>query len=114
MARGTRSRRPQRRRRKPKHNWTNKTTRASRQKDYFLDQGKANYFKYDMEKILGDAEVEEDHWGSTIATMFAKGIRTGVDDAKDFARSKFEDDELYDEETLEKILKLLDRYGTYR
>jgi hypothetical protein len=113
MARGTRRRRPQPKRRKPKHNWTNKLTRESRQRDKFLDKGKENYFRYDLEDILRAAEVPADQWSGFISTLFAKGTRLGLEEAQEFAEEKREEG-LYDEETHEKVLRLLGNFATWR
>ena len=113
MARGTRKRRPAALPTKPKHNWANKLTRESRQRDRLLDKGQENFFRYDMEDILRGAEVPLERATGYIATLFAKGSRQGVEDAKEFATAKMEEG-LYDENTLKTVLRLIENYSTWR
>jgi hypothetical protein len=98
---------------KPKHNWTNKLTRESRRRDRMLDKGKENYFKYDMEDLLKKSKVPEERRLALAATLFAKGSRGLLQDAKDFAKEKLVEG-MYDEGTYKQILVLLDGYSIWR
>ena len=98
---------------KPKHNWSNKLTRESRRRDRMLDKSKENYFKYDMEDLLKKGKVPEERRASVIATMFAKGSRGTLQDAKDFAEEK-RTEGLLDEATFKSVLNLLEGYSTWR
>jgi hypothetical protein len=88
-------------------------TRESRQRDRFLDKGQENYFRYDMEDLLRAAEVPHEQWGAYISTLFAKGTRQGLEDAKEFAEAKLTEG-LYDDKTHQTIQRLLDNYSTWR
>jgi len=98
---------------KPKHNWVNKNTRASRQRDRMLDKSKENYFKYDMADLLTKAGVPEERRAALAATLFAKGSRGTVQDAKDFAKEKL-DEGILTEPTYRSIINLLEGYSTWR
>lgn len=98
---------------KPKHNWVNKTTRESRQRDRMLDKSKENYFKYDMDDLLKKGGVPDDRRLALAATLFAKGSRGTVQDAKDFAKLKF-DEGVLNEPTYKQVLVLLEGYSTWR
>jgi len=98
---------------KPKHNWVNKLSRDSRQRERMLDKSKENYFKYDMEDLLKKHEVPEERRLSLAATIFAKGSRGTTQDAKDFIKEKLTEGILT--EPLHKaILVLIDGYSTWR
>ncbi len=99
--------------RKPKHNWTNKLNRDSRQRDRLLDKSKENYFKYDMEDLLTKRNVVEERRAALIATIFAKGSRNSIQEAKDFTKEKL-DEGLIDETTFKTILTLIDGYSVWR
>lgn len=98
---------------KPKHNWINKTTRASRQRSRMLDKSKENYFRYDMDELLKRGNVPDERRAALASTLFAKGSRGTTDDAKEFAQEKRAEG-LYDDDTYNGILRLLEGYSTWR
>jgi hypothetical protein len=98
---------------RPKHNWSNKTHRESRQRAKMLDKGRENYFKYDMEEILEASTVPEEKRMSFTATLFAKGSRQDIDTAKDFVDAKTKEG-FIEGDTAKSIVKLIDRYATWR
>ncbi len=116
MGRSRRRRRPPRRRRDPgvpSHNELNRDTRASKQRAKMLDLSKESIFRYDMEDILEEAETPDERIPATIASIWSKASRQGIDDAKDFIRTKREEG-LYDQETETRILRLLSMHTRYR
>lgn len=98
---------------KPKHNWVNKNTRESRQRDRMLDKSKENYFKYDMDDLLKKGGVADERRLALAATLFAKGSRGLLEDAKDFAKEKFEEG-ILTEPVYKQVLVLLEGYSTWR
>lgn len=78
-----------------------------------LDLSKESIFRYDMEDILEKAETPSERIPSTIASIWSKASRQGIDDAKEFIRSKREEG-LYDAETEQRILRLLSNHSRYR
>lgn len=98
---------------KPKHNWINKLSRDSRQRERMLDKSRENYFKYDMEDLLRKSEVPEERRLSLAATIFAKGSRGTTQQAKDYAKEKLTEGVLT-EPLYRQILTLIDGYSTWR
>lgn len=98
---------------KQKHNWINKLSRDSRQRERMLDKSKENYFKYDMEDILSKAEVPEERRASLVATIFAKGSRGTTVEAKDFVKEKLTEGVLT-EPVYKQIINLIEGYSTWR
>lgn len=97
----------------PKHNETNRNTRESRQREKMLDQSKANYFKYEMQDLLNASPVPPELHNSLIQTIWAKGSRTNVQDAKIWLNDKVKEKEV-DAATQQKILATMDKYVTWR
>jgi hypothetical protein len=98
---------------KPKHNWINKLSRDSRQRERMLDKSKENYFKYDMEDLLKKGNVAEERRLSLTATIFAKGSRGTTEDAKVFAKEKLTEG-LLTEPVYKQIINLIDGYSIWR
>ena len=78
-----------------------------------LDQSKANYFKYDLEDMLKLSPVAAEQQASLIQTLWAKGSRTSVQDAKVWLMEKVKE-KVVDAATQQKILNVIDRYSTWR
>ena len=70
-------------------------------------------FRYDLRKILEGAGVDEKVIPSFIATLFSKGSRINLFEAKDYVKDKCEEG-IFDKDTLERILYLLSRYRRWR
>ena len=70
-------------------------------------------FKYDLRKTLEAAKVDPKAVPSFIATLFSKGSRINLFDAKDYINDKLEEG-LLDERTRDRILDLLRRYQRWR
>lgn len=98
---------------KPKHNWINKLSRESRQRERMLDKSKENYFKYDMEDLLKKSNVVEERRLSLAATIFAKGSRGTTEDAKAYAKEKLAEG-VITEPVFKAIIGLIDGYSTWR
>jgi hypothetical protein len=99
--------------RPPKHNQTNRNSRESRQREKMLDQSRANYFKYDLQDILKDSPVAPELHNSLIQTLWAKGSRDSVTEAKVWLNDKVKE-KAVDAGTQQKILGVMDRYSTWR
>lgn len=97
----------------PKHNEANRNSRESRQREKMLDQSKANYFKYDLQDLLKTTAVPAEFHNSLIQTLWAKGSRTDVQDAKVWLMEKVKE-KIVDPVTQQKILAVIDRYSTWR
>jgi hypothetical protein len=97
----------------PKHNEANRNTRESRQRERMLDQSKANYFKYDMQDVLKASPVLPEMQPSLIQTLWAKGSRDSLSEAKVWLMDKVKD-KTVDAGTQQKLLAIIDRYSTWR
>ena len=97
----------------PKHNEANRNSRESRQREKMLDQSKANYFKYDLQDLLKVSPVAAEQHNALIQTLWAKGSRTDVQDAKVWLMEKVKE-KIVDPATQQKILNVIDRYSTWR
>jgi hypothetical protein len=97
----------------PKHNQTNRNTKESRQREKMLDQSKANYFKYDLQDLLKVSPVAPELHNSLIQTLWAKGSRDAVQEAKIWLNDKVKE-KAVDAATQQKILVILDRFSTWR
>lgn len=97
----------------PKHNEANRNTRESRQREKMLDQSKANYFKYDMQDVLKPSPVPVEMQPSLIQTLWAKGSRDSLSEAKVWLMEKVKE-KVVDAPTQQKLLNIMDRYSTWR
>ena len=97
----------------PKHNEANRNTRESRQREKMLDQSKANYFKYDMQDVLKPSAVPVEMQPSLIQTLWAKGSRDSLSEAKVWLMEKVKE-KVVDAPTQQKLLNIMDRYSTWR
>ena len=97
----------------PKHNEANRNSRESRQREKMLDQSKANYFKYEMQDYLKTTAVAPEMQPSLIQTLWAKGSRDSVTEAKVWLNDKVKE-KVVDMPTQQKLLAIIDRYSTWR
>ena len=97
----------------PKHNEANRNSRESRQREKMLDQSKANYFKYEMQDYLKTTTVAPEMQPSLIQTLWAKGSRDSVTEAKVWLNDKVKE-KAVDVATQQKLLAIIDRYSTWR
>lgn len=87
--------------------------RESRTRERMLDQSKANYFKYEMQDFLKTTAVPVDQHLAIIQSLWARGSRQDVGEAKLYLKDKVKDKTI-PAELEAKILGMLDRYGTWR
>lgn len=99
--------------RAPKHNQTNRNSRESKQRERMLDQRRANYFRYDCEDILKPSPVPVEMQSSLIQTLWAKGSRDSLMEAKVWLNDKVKE-KVVDPATQQKLLAIMDRYSTWR
>lgn len=99
--------------RAPKHNQANRNSRESKQRERMLDQRRANYFRYDCEDILKASAVPEEMQNSLIQTLWAKGSRDSLMEAKVWLNDKVKE-KVVDAATQQKILNVMERYSTWR
>ena len=99
--------------RPPKHNQTNRNNRESRQREKMLDQSKANFFRYEMEDFLKGTPVAPEQQSALIQTLWAKGSRDSVVEARVFLNDKVKE-KVVDPATQQKLLAIMDRYTTWR
>lgn len=97
----------------PKHNEANRNSRESRQREKMLDQSKANYFRYEMQDILKASAVAPEMQASLIQTLWAKGSRDSVSEAKVWLMEKVKE-KAVDAPTQQRLLIVVDRYSTWR
>lgn len=99
--------------RAPKHNQANRNSRESKQRERMLDQRRANYFRYDCEDILKQSAVLPEMQSSLIQTLWAKGSRDSLMEAKVWLNDKVKE-KVLDAGTQQKILGVMERYSTWR
>lgn len=78
-----------------------------------LDRSRHMEYKYEVRKLLVDLNVDEEHRSSILGTIWAKGERQTVSDAKDFLISKLSEG-VIDENQLETLNKVVDGYTVRR
>lgn len=82
-------------------------------REKMLDGSRQNYFKYDLQDILKASATPAEHHNSLIQSLWAKGSRTDVEEAKVFLKEKVKEG-LVDAPTETAILRVIDRYSTWR
>lgn len=88
-------------------------TKESTKKQSMLNTHKLAPFKYDMNEILSASRMDPAKASSFLASVIAKASRISTKEAKEFAKTFLEADDLTKEE-YDKICKLLDRYSKFR
>ena len=78
-----------------------------------LDRSRHMEYKYEVRRLLVELNVEEEHRSSLLGTIWAKGERQTVSDAKDFLISKHSEG-VIDEHQLETLNKVVDGYTVRR
>ncbi len=78
-----------------------------------LDQSKANFFRYEMEDFLKGTPVAPEQQSALIQTLWAKGSRDSVVEARVFLNDKVKE-KIVDPATQQKLLAIMDRYTTWR
>jgi hypothetical protein len=78
-----------------------------------LDVRREQHFRYDMRQALSEGNVPADQLNSIYATVFSKGSRISLDEAKDFVQQKTQEGVL-SPQVRDRVLTLVDRYSTWR
>ena len=78
-----------------------------------LDRSRHMEYKYEVRRLLIEMNVDEEHRSSLLGTIWAKGERQTVSDAKDFLISKHSEG-VIDEHQLETLNKVVDGYTVRR
>ncbi len=78
-----------------------------------LDRSRHMEYKYEVRKLLVDINVAEEHRSSILGSVWAKGERQTVADAKEFLSDKF-DEGILDDEQLDAMSKIVDNYTIRR
>ncbi len=90
----------------------NKTREATKRQS-MLNTHKVNPFKYDMNEILRETQMDDAKASSFLATVIAKASRQSTKEAKEFVRTYLDSEDLTKDEH-DRICKLLDKYSKYR
>ena len=78
-----------------------------------LDRSRHMEYKYEVRRLLVELNVDEEHRSSLLGTIWAKGERQTVSDAKDFLLTKHSEG-VIDEHQLETLNKVVDGYTVRR
>lgn len=78
-----------------------------------LNLGKLDYFKYDLNELIDNSDIEDEFRSTFKANLLAKARQRSISDAKEYLESVLEKEEV-SEETYKKLCKLLDRYTRVR
>ncbi|HEV8360540.1 MAG TPA: hypothetical protein VGR28_08815 [Candidatus Thermoplasmatota archaeon] len=91
--------------------WQRRTNAQPRRK--FLDVRREQHFRYDMRQALDEANVPEEQRNAIYATVFSKGSRISLDEAKDFVQQKTQEG-VITPQLRDRLMVLVDRYATWR
>jgi hypothetical protein len=78
-----------------------------------LDVRREQHFRFDMRQALDEGKVPEEQRNAIYATVFSKGSRISLDEAKDFVQQKTQEGVL-SPQVRDRVLMLVDRYSTWR
>ena len=78
-----------------------------------LDRSRHMEYKYEVRGLMVDIDVEEEHRSNVLGTMWAKGERQNVADAKEFLESKHSEG-ILTEEQFNRLCGVIDRYTVRR
>ena len=78
-----------------------------------LDRSRHMEYKYEVRKLLVDLDIDEEHRSSILGTVWAKGERQTVTDAKEYLSSKLSEGVL-DDSQIEALYKVVDSYTIRR
>ena len=70
-------------------------------------------YKYAARELLENDSVSEEHRSNILGQIWAKGERSGVDEAIEFINQK-EEEQIIPEEIAEEFKKMVKRYTTKR
>ncbi|MCA1814472.1 MAG: hypothetical protein LC624_11065 [Halobacteriales archaeon] len=91
--------------------WARRENAQPRRK--MLDVRREQHFRFDMRQALDEGKVPEEQRNSIYATVFSKGSRISLDEAKDFVQQKATEGVL-PPQVRDRIMMLVDRYSTWR
>ncbi len=78
-----------------------------------LNAAKEDHFRYDVEQILVDAGMAPEVWRPFLQTLWTRGTRGGIDEAKEWLKEQV-DEGLIDSTTHEQVRRLVERARTVR
>ena len=78
-----------------------------------LDRSRHMEYKYEVRKLLVDLNIDEEHRSSILGTVWAKGERQTVTDAKEYLSSKLSEG-ILDDSQIEALYKVVDSYTIRR
>lgn len=78
-----------------------------------LNIARLDYFKYDLNEIMGRSRMNEEMVGPFKATMTARARQRSIKEAKDYITEVQERGDI-SREISEQLFRLLDRYSKYR
>lgn len=79
----------------------------------YLDVRREEHFRYDMRQALDEGKVPEEQRNAIYATVFSKGSRNSLNEAKDFLNLKTQEGVLTPQ-LRDRLMMLCDRYSTWR
>jgi hypothetical protein len=82
-------------------------------RDKRLDRSRHMEYKYEVRGLMADIDVEEEHRSNVLGTMWAKGERQNVTEAKEFLESKHSEG-ILTEEQLRKLCDVINKYTVRR
>ena len=78
-----------------------------------LDRSRHMEYKYEVRGLMVDIEVEEEHRSNVLGTMWAKGERQNVAEAKEFLESKHSEG-ILTEEQFNRLCDVINKYTVRR
>tara|TARA_X000000368_G_scaffold387398_1_gene348100 strand:+ start:1370 stop:2173 length:804 start_codon:yes stop_codon:yes gene_type:complete len=78
-----------------------------------LDRSRHMEYKYEVRRLLVDIKVAEEHRSSILGSVWAKGERQTVSDAKEFLSEKY-DEGILDDTQFDAMSKIVDNYTVRR
>ena len=82
-------------------------------RDKRLDRSRHMEYKYEVRGLMADIDVEEEHRSNVLGTMWAKGERQNVAEAKEFLESKHSEG-ILTEEQFKKLCDVINKYTVRR
>ena len=87
--------------------------RAKTKRKPMLNLGRLDYFKWDLNEIMGRSNMEPEKINTFKANMTAKARQRSIKEAKEYV-IEVEGREDFSKETADMLLRLLDRYSRMR
>lgn len=99
--------------RQTKKNGSGKPVKEAFKKQPMLNTHKISPFKYDMNEILSQSSMDPNMASGFLASVIAKASRISTKEAKEYAKTFFDEGNLSKEE-YDKVCRLMDKYSKYR